>query len=127
MMTGEELFLAEDDENGQVVLSDDPSDRLAQWTLMPFDDDSDTGMRYDESSLVNVKSGKIFTAVQSNRDPQAADNSTACFDLQMIDPSAEHESDVFVLHALGVGTTAQKWLQGFKQGRGLDGMAFPSR
>eukprot|EP01043_Picozoa_sp_COSAG02_P012623 COSAG02_NODE_490_length_21240_cov_7.601343_5_plen_390_part_00 len=128
MMSGEELFLAEDAETGKVSLSPDPGDRLSQWLLKPFDNDMRTelGLRYDESKffLMNLQSGKVLhQGKEHQRGSQSADDPTACFRLQMLDPSQDHESDAFVLHPLGIGAAARQWLKAFQAGEeGLDGL-----
>lgn len=129
MLSGEELYLAEDAETGKASLSPNPEDRLSQWLLMPFDRDMGTevGLHYDESKffLVNLHSGKVLhQGNEHQRDQQSkADDPTASFQLQMLDPSQDHESDVFVLHPLGVGAAARQWLKDFQAGEeGLDGL-----
>ena len=128
MMSGEELFLAEDAETGKASLSPDAGDRLSQWLLVPFDRDmgAEVKLRYDESKffLVNLQSGKVLHQGKAQqRGMQTADDPTESFELQLLDRSQDHESDVFVLHALGVGAAARRWLKDFQAGEeGLDGL-----
>eukprot|EP01046_Picozoa_sp_COSAG06_P003612 COSAG06_NODE_143_length_22242_cov_21.978323_13_plen_2744_part_00 len=130
MMTGKELFLAED-EKGEVSLSPHPERKLSQWNLVPFDDDmsSSADVHYEETRffLVNAQSGKVLHQVHQvpaqGEGEHTEDDKTASFGLQLLDPSQDHESDAFVLHALGVGASARHWLKDFQAGEeGLDGL-----
>lgn len=125
MVCGEELFLAESDD-GTPTLSANAEDPLAQWHLAPLDDDVAGEFHYDETKfyLVNSSTGRILhQGDEEERPAHAIEDPTAWFNLDVLDTSSEHESDVFVLHALGMGGMMREWLQDFQAGEeGMDGL-----